>query len=207
MIKKILSAAIYARKSNDDDYKCSDNKSITRQIEHGKSYATKKGWTVSDENIFTDDGISGAEFKNRPGLIGLRKRISEYDVIIMSELSRLGRDGDRTSFEVIDFIENGKRIFYYLTDEEEKANDATSKIMLRLKSFAAEIEREKASQRVTDALHRRAEKGYVASGPAYGYDIVPIEAISSNGEKVKSHSEYRINKKEEEIVIAIFKMY
>lgn len=207
MLKKLSRVAIYARKSNDDDYKCEDNKSITRQIDHCKSYADKKGWIVSEENIFSDDGISGAEFKNRPGLINLRKQMSEYDVIVMSELSRLGRDAYRTAYEIINFIENGKRIFYYLTDEEEKADSATARMMLHLKSFSSEIEREKASERVTDALHRKAKQGYAVSAPVYGYDIVPIEAISANGENVKSHSEFKINKEEKKVVIAIFEMY
>ena len=43
-----------------------EEKSVTRQIEHAKAYAAKKGWTVSEEHIFVDDGISGAEFVKRP---------------------------------------------------------------------------------------------------------------------------------------------
>jgi DNA invertase Pin-like site-specific DNA recombinase len=46
-------------------------KSITRQIEHGKAYAAKKGWSIDDALVFVDDGISGAEFANRPGFMRL----------------------------------------------------------------------------------------------------------------------------------------
>jgi hypothetical protein len=31
----------------------------------------RKGWTVPDECVFVDDGISGAEFQKRPGLLRL----------------------------------------------------------------------------------------------------------------------------------------
>src|SRR5512134_3422792 len=65
--KEIMTtAAIYARKSTDDSDRDAANKSVTRQVEHAKAYAASKGWAVPDEFIFIDDGISGAEFKNRP---------------------------------------------------------------------------------------------------------------------------------------------
>ena len=32
-------------------------------------YAERKGWTVADDHVYVDDGISGAEFENRPGLM------------------------------------------------------------------------------------------------------------------------------------------
>lgn len=39
-----------------------EEKRVTRQIEHATAYALKKGWTVSEDHIYSDDGISGAEF-------------------------------------------------------------------------------------------------------------------------------------------------
>src|SRR5919112_6884464 len=64
-------AAIYARKSTDQNGISDEEKSVTRQIEHAKAYAVKKGWTVAEEHIYVDDGISGAEFVKRPGLLRL----------------------------------------------------------------------------------------------------------------------------------------
>ena len=58
-------AAIYARKSTEQNGFSDEEKSVTRQIEHAKAYATKKGWTVAEEHIYVDDGISGAEFTKR----------------------------------------------------------------------------------------------------------------------------------------------
>lgn len=203
----ILRAAIYARKSNDDNGKTLDNKSITRQIENATAYAESKGFTVNPEHVFHDDGVSGAEFVKRPGLHELIKNTEEFDVVIMSELSRMGRDADRTALYLIDLYESGKRIFYYLTDEEEKLDNATSKFMLKVKAYTSEIEREKASQRVADTLYRKARAGHVTGRPVFGYDHVPVESISASGELVKSHSEYAINKVETDIIVNIFKMY
>ena len=62
-------AAIYARKSTEQTGVVDEARSVTRQIDHAKAYASTKGWTVADEHVHVDDGISGAEFVKRPGLM------------------------------------------------------------------------------------------------------------------------------------------
>lgn len=64
-------AAIYCRKSTEQHGVSDDQKSIARQIEHARDYAQRKGWHVANEHVYTDDGISGAEFANRPGFLRL----------------------------------------------------------------------------------------------------------------------------------------
>ena len=67
----------------------------------------------------------------------------------------------------------GVRIWFYLTNEELKFDSATDKFMVSAVAFAAELEREKASQRSRDALLRKAEHGFNTGGRVYGYDNVP----------------------------------
>jgi DNA invertase Pin-like site-specific DNA recombinase len=43
---------------------------VTRQIEHARAYAATK-WMVAEPPVYVDDGISGAEFAKRPGLVRL----------------------------------------------------------------------------------------------------------------------------------------
>jgi hypothetical protein len=64
-------AAIYARKSTDQAGVADEQKSVARQVEHARTYARRKGWTDADEYVYVDDGISGAEFTNRPGFLRL----------------------------------------------------------------------------------------------------------------------------------------
>jgi site-specific DNA recombinase len=74
-------------------------------------------------------------------------------------------------------------------------------------SFAAEIEREKASQRSRDALSHKATKGYYNTGGIiYGYNNVVIEAANANGDKVRSYTEHKINEEQAEVVRSIFRM-
>ncbi len=202
-----MRAAIYARKSTDDNDKNPDNKSVTRQVDRARAYAAARGWTIAEEHIYVDDGISGAEFRNRPALLRMLNRLREFDIIIMSELSRLGREMANTATVLGQIRAANVRVWHYLTDEELKFDSATDKFMVSAVSFAAELEREKASQRARDALLRKAERGFNTGGRVYGYDNVPVYAQCANGQEVKSHTDYRINPEEASVVRAIFRMY
>ncbi len=45
-------AAIYARKSTEQTGITDAEKSVTRQIDHARTYATRKGWIVADEHVY-----------------------------------------------------------------------------------------------------------------------------------------------------------
>src|SRR5437867_1074101 len=110
-----MKAAIYARKSTDDNDRNTENKSVTRQVERARAYSAAKGWTLSDEHVFVDDGISGAEFgSRRPGLLRLLNHLKEFDVIVMSELSRLGRERIQTEGLLAQIYGKGRCVFVYL---------------------------------------------------------------------------------------------
>lgn len=64
-------AAIYARKSTDQSGMSDEQKSVTRQIDQARAYAARKGWTVLDAHVYSDDGVSGAEFLKRPAFLRL----------------------------------------------------------------------------------------------------------------------------------------
>ena len=154
-------AAIYARKSTEQNGVADDAKSVTRQIEHARIYAERKGWCVAAEHIYSDDGISGAEFVKRPGLTRLLNALEAkprpFDVLIMSEESRLGREQIETSYVLKQLTDAGVRVFLYLDDRERTLESAMDKVMLSLANFASEMEREKARQRTYDAMLRKAK--------------------------------------------------
>src|SRR6185503_10623442 len=83
----IMIAAIYARRSTTQDDRVEEAKSVTRQVENARAFATAKGWTVAEEHIYVDDGISGAEFKRRPGFQRLLAALPRppFGVLVVSE--------------------------------------------------------------------------------------------------------------------------
>jgi site-specific DNA recombinase len=195
-------AAIYARKSTDQNV-TDDAKSVTRQIERGRAYAASKGWEVPDEHIYTDDGISGAEFIKRPGFLRLMNTLKPrppFQVLIMSEESRFGREQIETAYALKQVTDAGVRVFFYLEDRERTLGNATDKVMLSLANFAAEMEREKARQRTRDAMERKARHGHVAGGTVYGYRN--REVLGPTG--TRDHVERDIAPDEANVVRRIF---
>jgi site-specific DNA recombinase len=201
-------AAIYARKSTEQSGVGDEEKSVTRQIEHAKAYATKKGWAVPEDSVYVDDGISGAEFTKRPGFLRLMNALKPkppFQVLIMSEESRLGREQIETAYALKQIVTAGVRVFYYLEDRERTLESPTDKLLLSVTAFADEMEREKARQRTHDALVRKARAGYVAGGSVYGYDNVEVTVPDvATGKLKRLHVERRINETEAVVIREIF---
>ena len=198
-----MNAAIYARKSTDQSGVADREKSVTRQIEHATAYATRKGWTVAAVHIYSDDGISGAEFATRPGFLRLMNALTPtppFQVLVMSEESRLGREAIETAFALKQLVTAGVRVFFYLEDRERTLDTPTEKVLLSLTTFADELERDKARQRTHDAMLRKARAGHVTGGRVFGYDN--IEILNASG--TRSHVELRIHEAEAAVVQEIF---
>ena len=175
-----MQADIYARKSTDQSGVADDQKSVTRQVDSARAYASNKGWTVVDEHVYVDDGISGAEFANRPGFLRLMNALKPrpaFQVLIMSEESRLGREAIEMAYALKQIVTAGVRVFFYLEDRERTLDSPTDKIMLSLTAFADELEREKARQRTYDAMMRKARAGHVTGGRVFGYDNVDVLGV------------------------------
>ncbi len=195
--------AIYARKSTEQTGVCDEERSVTRQVEHAKAYAAKKGWTVAGEHIYVDDGISGAEFANRPGFVRLMaalKPTPPFDILIMSEGSRLGRESIETAYALKQLTTAGVQVWLYLENKELTLDTPADKVLLSVAAFADELEREKARQRTHDAMLRKAKAGQVTGGRVYGYDN--REVLAPGGKRL--HVERVINPREAEVVRDIF---
>jgi site-specific DNA recombinase len=207
-----MRAAIYARKSTEQTGICDEEKSVTRQIEHAKAYARKKGWIVLDEHVYVDDGISGAEFVKRPGFIRLMNTLKpkpQFQFLVMSEESRLGREAIETSYVLKQIIDAGVRLFFYLEDRERTLDNAMDKVMLSLANFASEMEREKARQRTHEAMLRKAKARHVTGGRVYGYDNVDVlsEMSGADGKQKRQYVRREVNPTEAAVVRRIYELY
>ena len=203
-------AGIYARKSTDQTAVAEAAKSVTRQIEHARAYAVGKGWTVADEHIYSDDGISGAEFAKRPGFLRLMNQLKPsppFQVLVMSEESRLGREAIETAYALKQLVTAGVRVFFYLEDRERTLETPTEKLMMSVTAYTDEVERERARQRTYDALLRKAKAGHVTGGRVFGYDNVPVEVAGLDGTRHRSHVELGVNDAEAAVVLRIFELY
>jgi DNA invertase Pin-like site-specific DNA recombinase len=111
-------AAIYGRKSTEQNGSDADAKSVARQLENARAFAATKGWTVDDRFVYADDAVSGAETRkliNRQRLLDvLGASGSAFDVLIMRDASRFSRrDGDEAFGELKRIARAGVAIWFY----------------------------------------------------------------------------------------------
>lgn len=160
-------AAAYIRKSNDQQDRTEDVKSVATQRDLVATFAAARGWT-----IFADDGITGALFAERPGLQALlaatRTTPVPFSKLIVVEQSRLGRDQIDTMVLIRDIEEAGVEIWSTRDGRRITLSDDTSKLLASLEGWRDESERKKTATRVRDAAKTRFERGYVVGGRVYG---------------------------------------
>ena len=205
-----LVASIYARKSTEQSGVSEEARSVNRQIEHCKAYAEKKGWVVSDDHVFVDDGISGSEFSKRPAFLRLMNALKPrppFQVVIMYEQSRLGREVIDTSWALKQIMQSGVEVWLSSDDKQSTLDSPTDKILLAVTNYASEVERERGALRTFDALMKKAKQGHVTGGRCFGYDNVPKIETALDGTPYQAYVYRQINEPQAEVVREIYRLY
>lgn len=171
-------AAIYARKSTDNEA------GTARQVEIARDFIAAKGWTVAEPHVYTDNDISGAEF-DRPGLNALLAAVARkprgFEVLVMMDASRLGREQSETLSLQIRITKAGARIFHYQDNVELKVGTATEKMMAQIPNFGHEHFLEQIGLKTSSALLKKAAQGHVCGNRLYGFRNVH-QNVTANGE-------------------------
>lgn len=117
-----------------------------------------KSLGIEIDKWISDDGVSGTKEPDKRLLGKLLKTIQPGDVIISSELSRLGRN----LFMVMRILEHcmkNEAKVYTVKDGYELGDNVTSKVLAFAFALAAEIERDMISKRTKEALARKKAEG------------------------------------------------
>lgn len=176
--------------------------SLAVQTEEAEKYIASMGWRI--QQVYVDDAISRAEYKKRPALYSMLNAAErgEFEVIVMRDVDRLGGDTNRNGVILSDLFDRGIRVDEYLTKNTVKLDNAISKFLSMAKNFAAEIEREKTSQRTHEALHSRAAKGYNVGGRVFGWNNRKVH----EGDR-HVRTEYEVNEEQAAVVREIFELF
>src|SRR5580658_7828347 len=124
-------AALYVRRSTEEHQAAS----LEVQEQEGRRFIEKKGWSLASEHLFSDSGISRAEFVKRPGLTAVQR--GDIDIVVTRDDTRLGGDMIRTTLLLQDLTEAGAKVFYYYAGEEVMLDSAVAKFMVTARNFGA----------------------------------------------------------------------
>jgi len=194
----VTRAGIYARKSTVDERTAEDGKSVARQVAAAKAFAKSKGSTVADENIFVDEKVSGAEFIRRPGLNLLLDAVERkaFDVLVVWEQSRLGRDTFRTGSLIQTIEDAGIKIVSYSDGSAITLEGDMGEFGTFMKGHTDAAAKKLASKRVREAHGDKTVLGHATGQRTLGYDL----------KRVGDHTERVINRKQADIIKRIFEM-
>ncbi|MDR2490254.1 MAG: recombinase family protein [Spirochaetaceae bacterium] len=116
-----------------------------------------------DEYVI-DSGVSGTKEPEKRNLGKLLEKAKSGDVIIASELSRLGRSLYMVMRILERLMKNEVKVIT-VKDNYELGNNITSKVLAFAFALAAEIERDMISQRTKEALRKKMAEGLLAGRP------------------------------------------
>ncbi len=109
-------------------------------------------------NGWIEETISGVKNYNKRQLGGLLKKVQKDDIIICSELSRLGRNLFMI-MEILNICMNKECRVWTIKDNYRLGDDIQSKVLAFAFGLSAEIERNLISQRTKEALARKRAEG------------------------------------------------
>jgi site-specific DNA recombinase len=207
-----MHAAVYARVSKEKIGVTEEAKSPARQIENARAFAVARGWTIAEAHVYVDDGISGAEFKRRPGfqrmLAAALTPRPPFQILIVSEQKSIGREASETGYVIKQLAQAGVEIFEYMHGRSLTPRNALDKVLSTVQGFGDELHREQTSERVHESHTRSVKAGHVVGGRCFGFrnqDVYLGE--DAHGRPLKSHVERVIHPGEAAVVVRIFQMY
>ena len=168
-------AGIYIRLSEADEGKSyeSESESVLNQRNILMNFIKEKGFIFVDE--YVDDGYSGTTF-DRPGFQRLIEdvKVGRINLVIVKDLSRLGRDHILTGYYVETFFpENGIRFISMLEGYDNAVNQASndsSTFIFACNDFYSKQN----SVKIRNVLNDKRRDGkFIGSAPSYGYQRDP----------------------------------
>ena len=138
-----------------------DNQTVENQRFEIKNFCKRNNLKVDG---WIEETISGTKNYSKRRLGALLKKVTKGDMIICSELSRLGR----SLFMIMDILNicmTKECQVWTIKDNYRLGDDISSKVLAFAFGLSAEIERNLISQRTREALARKKAEGIVLGRP------------------------------------------
>jgi site-specific DNA recombinase len=191
-----MRAAIYARVSTARQARA---QKADQQVERLKAYAKQKGWTLGSDQLYLDEGYSGASL-NRLGLDALRDAaaMAEFDVVLITAPDRLARKYVHQVLLIEELQQRGCRVEFV---ERPMSSDPNDQLLLQIRGAVAEYERTLIAERM-----RRGRLAKLRAGQLLPWVRVPF-GYRTDPEKPRDPAGLRIEEYEAAIVRQMFAWY
>lgn len=145
-----LRAATYARVSTSDQ-------STEAQVDSLTAYATGRGWQIVQSY---QDTMSGGK-ATRPGLAALLagSRASEFDVVLVTKIDRLGRSIQHFLQNMKEFAALGVRVIATTQGIDTDTSNAVGRLQMHMLAAFAEFELEIITDRIKAGVAARKARG------------------------------------------------
>ena len=164
-------AGIYIRLSQEDKGKLyeSDSESVTNQKDILRTYCKNNGFNLVGE--YVDDGYSGTNF-DRPGFTKMIEDIKDkkINLVIVKDLSRLGRDHVMTGYYIETYFPENKVRFISIVENydsiKNQASNDSSTFIIACNDYYSKQN----SLKIRNVLDSKRKDGkFIGSKPCYGY--------------------------------------
>jgi putative DNA-invertase from lambdoid prophage Rac len=118
-------------------------------------FVDEKKWTIDE---WVEETVSGAIKVKERRLGSLLQKMQANDVLVATELSRIGRSSMEIMSILHDCMERNIKVFT-TKERYELGNNINSKVLAFAFGLSAEIERRLISQRTIEALARKKKEG------------------------------------------------
>jgi DNA invertase Pin-like site-specific DNA recombinase len=152
----------------------SDEQDVNSQKQGVEKFAQDHNWKIGE--YITDEGVSGGKDPSKRNLGKLMKLWKKDDIIICSEISRLGRDLYMV-MDILHFAMTQGCVIYTVKDKFILGNDIQSKVLAFAFGLSAEIERQMIQQRTKEGLRLRMKLGVLVGRPLGSVREEPVAEI------------------------------
>jgi site-specific DNA recombinase len=165
-----MQVAAYARVST---RRQAQAQTIEQQLDRLRTHAATRGWELTQENVFRDDGYSGASLR-RPGLDHLRDAVASarLDRILITTPDRLARNYVHQVLLVEELQGYGVAVEFL---DRPMSHDPHDQLLLQIRGAVAEYERTLIAERMRRGRLRKLRAGVLLpwTRPPYGYRVDP----------------------------------
>jgi DNA invertase Pin-like site-specific DNA recombinase len=139
----------------------SDKQTVENQRFEINKFCKRENLKIDD---WIEETISGTKSYDKRELGTLLAKVGKDDIIICSELSRLGRNLFMI-MEILNICMNNECRVWTIKDNYRLGDDIQSKVLAFAFGLSAEIERNLISQRTKEALARKKAEGVILGRP------------------------------------------